>query len=176
VQIGKGPIDPSKLATDWQGKKILVKGPAWLPKPADEKRRLRLTSDYDLGGKIKNWRDVQWELAKHADGSLDMIEFEGHGWYDAAKNDHGVRTSGENLMNKNLPKEVAEMINNKLSKDGVVAITTCNGGGFVNPLKDWANRIKRPIVANTGLITHYLQDDGDPEWGHGDWVIYFPEK
>ena len=85
-------------------------------------------------------------------------------------NEHtGIASHGGGLLFGDVPDSTVAIIRKRLKKDAPLILLTCEPAAY-NPegLQKLANRLQRPVIANTGKV-----DSGNH--GKGNWVIFKPE-
>jgi len=116
----------------------------------------------------KSWKSIERELQKVGDGELDVIHLSSHG---AATGDEriGLQNKNGNLHLSNLPLSTEREIRQKLSTKGRLVISVCRGGRYRDGMQAWADKIGKPVVANTG-------DVSKGNFGKGNWILFEPSK
>jgi len=126
----------------------------------------------DCNISIGSWADVATELGSYDDGSLSYVYLVGH----SSLTRGGVRVAdGQYLSEQNLPDDVAQLIDRKLSTVGKVLMGGCclaqDDHGSAERMQDLADKIGHSVIANLGR--HSLGTQGTD--GQGLWLIFRPE-
>jgi hypothetical protein len=122
---------------------------------------------------VASYGDLEKALGLIPPGSLDMLVLAGHApnWWSSGKH-CGIRfdkrleggaskPADEGNCDEKMPAAIAKLIQGRLSKDGILVVSSCRSGVNSLALQNLANLICRPVAAGTGDVYCVTPDNWD---------------